>query len=109
MIETTRGLDVVHHPDPVQVMLDHRGGELAVRRGQSQELGAGEALRRAAFVHIDMRRFRADRRLVRLRSKRLQRDDVAAGAVEDEKRGRSSSPKCRRISASAWAVCSSPP
>ena len=56
--------------------------ELAVGRGQVDELAAGEALGGAALVDVDVRRLRADDGIEGPQD-RAQRGDVAAGAVED--------------------------
>ena len=56
--------------------------ELAVGGRQVDELAAGEALRRAALVHVDVRGLGADDGLEGPQHGG-QRGDVAAGAVED--------------------------
>ena len=59
------------------------GRQLAVLGGNVDELGAGETLRGAALVGVDVRRGRADDRLVR-REDRLQRDDVGSRTAVGE-------------------------
>ena len=70
---------------PTTAPLHELGRQLAVGGRQVDELAAGEALRRAALVHVDVRRLGADDGLERTHH-RGQRRDVAAGAVEDRER-----------------------
>ena len=62
--------------------VDQLGGQLAVGGGDLQQLDAADPLRRAVFVHVDVRRRRADHGAP-AGEQGLQRQHVGAGAVED--------------------------
>ena len=76
-----RRLHVVLVADAHHGLADLLWRELAVRGGHVHQLGAGEALRRAALVHVDVRRGRAHHRLPGPQHA-AQHGHVAAGAVE---------------------------
>ena len=57
--------------------------KLAVRRGKSDELAAGELLRRATLVNIHVRSVSANDRVMRLRD-RLQSENVCARAAKNK-------------------------
>ena len=64
---------------------DQAGGELAVGGLDREQLDAGDPLRRAALVDVQVRGRGADDRLVGA-GESVDRGDVGAGAVEDQER-----------------------
>ena len=79
------GLDVVLVAEADEPRAQQLRRQLAVRRRHVDQLGAGDALRGAALVDVDVRRLGADHGLVRPQDGG-ERGDVAAGAVEDGER-----------------------
>jgi hypothetical protein len=79
------GLHDVLVAEPHELRGDEVRGELAVRRGDGEELEAAHPLGRAALVDVEVRALRADDALP-WPQHRPQRDDVRRGAVEDEER-----------------------
>ena len=69
--------------DAVVGMADGFDRELPVGCGNGNQLAAGEFLRRAAFVGIDMGGFAADHRVIRV-GQRFQAQAIGGGAVENE-------------------------
>ncbi len=69
--------------DPPELRRDELGRELAVGRRHRLELAAGDPLRRAALVDVDVRPGGADDRLPGP-AQRPQAQDVRRAAVEDE-------------------------
>ena len=65
---------------------DELGRQLAVGRGDGQELAAEVALGRPALVDVDVGRVRADHGLVRPQDE-LQREDVGRGAGQHRRGG----------------------
>ena len=76
-------LYVVLVADTVVCALNRFHCQLAVSRGNRNELAAGEFFGRAALVHIDVGGLSADHRVIGL-SERLQAEHVGGRAVENE-------------------------
>src|SRR4029079_2017048 len=82
------GDDLRHRPVLVVsapgLAVDQLRRELAVRCGHSEQLEPAHALRRAAFVDVDVRAIGANDRTPSV-GNRLKRNDVRAGSVEYRK------------------------
>ena len=79
------GLHVVRIIDAMVSLTDGFNRQFAVGDGDRNEFAAGEFLRRAAFVGVDMRGFAADDRVISI-GQRLQAQAIGRGAVKNEER-----------------------
>ena len=77
------GLHVVRIADAMVSMTDGFDRKLPVGYGHGNELAAGEFLRSAAFVGVDVGGFAADHRVIRI-GQRSQAQAIGRGPVENE-------------------------